>query len=127
VAGGLVLQLRRVNDAPLDLVVPAGARDATGAGWRVNKAGTKYVFRDGGHGPREGIRRAEILQLEDGTVRVLVVAPRGPFHGLGRTVGLSFPSLAHSCVEHAFSDESCRYVDPFYSKWVCRDVAGSAS
>lgn len=133
VAGGLVLQLRRPNGAaPLDLVVPAGVRDSSGAGWRVNKTGTKYVFRDGGQGPREGIRRAEVLRLDDGTVRVLIVAPRAPLYGcnpnkcaLASNIMLSFPSLAQGCVEHAFASESCRYVDPDYSKWVCRDVAGS--
>jgi hypothetical protein len=133
VAGGLVLQVRRPNDAaPLDLVVPAGVRDSSGAGWRVNKTGTKYVFRDGGQGPREGIRRAEVLRLDDGTVRVLIVAPRGRLYGcnsyscdLASNIMLSFPSLAQGCVEHTFSSESCRYVDPYPSKWVCRDVAGS--
>ena len=33
--------------------------------------------------------------------------------------------LTPSTIEAAFASESCHYVDPYNSKWVCRDGAGS--
>jgi hypothetical protein len=126
VASGLRVQLRNAHVAPVavvDLVVPAGALDANGAGWSADETASRFTFADGGHGPRDGIRRAVVRRRTDGTVRVLIIAPRGPVPTPFLDVGLAFPGMPGGCTDHAFASGACEHRG--HAKIVCRDAPAS--
>lgn len=126
-ATGLRLQVHASETAPLDLVVPAGGRTVGGGGWKVDEDGTRFVYRDGGSGPRDGIRKVTIRRRPDGTARMVVSAPRGPFQTGAYVspplkVGVVFTDEPSSCGEFAFESAACRvaYDADGLDKIVCR-------
>jgi hypothetical protein len=122
-ATGLRVQLVSASAAPLDLAVPPGARGATGAGWKVAKDGTRFVYVDGGSGSRDGIRKATIRRRSDGTARIEILAPRAPFPAGAfvtwpMQIGITLTDAAGGCGEFAFAT-GCAYA-PTGAKIVCR-------
>jgi len=126
VATGVRLRVDNLYGGPLEFVLPPGARIPGGPGWRLSKDGTRFVYVDGGTGPRAGIRRAVLERRTDGTLGIDARAPRARMpEGLVATgalrIGIALSDLPGECGEFAFAPEACvTKFDGASSKLVCR-------
>jgi hypothetical protein len=80
---GVRLRVDDTGGNVLDVSLPPGAFDkATGAGWKTNKQGTKWTYKDKSEAPPGGIVKVKIQDdssTEPGRMKVLVTGRNGSY------------------------------------------------